>query len=53
MRVGQMTAKTSQTLMLSYPKLESSSDLSEFDVSDILLSAGGKLRVFLGPERLN
>jgi len=53
MRVGQMTANTSQTLQLSYPKLESTSDLSEFDVEDVLLSAGSKLRVFLSTERLD
>lgn len=48
MRTGQMFHKNSQTVSLSYPKLESSSDVSQMDIPDILLSAGSQLRVFLG-----
>ena len=50
MRVGQMVARTDQTLLLRYPKLESSSDLALMDMEDILLSAGRQLCVFLGAE---
>jgi predicted acylesterase/phospholipase RssA len=48
MRVGQMSAKNDQTVMLRYPKLDSSSDLAQMDIQDILRSAGSQLRVFLG-----
>jgi hypothetical protein len=50
MRAGQMFHNNSQTVSLSYPKLESSSDLSQMDISNILLSAGTQLRVFLGTQ---
>jgi len=53
MRVGQMVARTPQTLMLRYPGLESSSDLSDMNTSDILLSAGRQLRMFLGAKHLD
>ena len=48
MRIGHMFNNNSQTLSLRYPKLESSSDLSQMDIQDILRSAGTQLRVFLG-----
>jgi NTE family protein len=38
---------TNLTLSLSYPKLSSDSDLSDFDVNDILLKSGESLRRFL------
>ena len=50
MRAGQMFHNNSQTVSLTYPKLESSSDLSQMDISDILLSARSQLRVFLGTQ---
>lgn len=50
-RVGHIVCKNDQTLMLRYPKLESSSDLAEFDVEDVLRSAGGQLNRFLFSER--
>jgi hypothetical protein len=38
---------TDVTVVLSYPKLTSDSDLSEFDIDDILLKSGLTLRRFL------
>lgn len=50
MRVGQMVSNNEQTMMLRYPKLESSSDLSQMDVEDILATAGRQLRGFLSSK---
>ena len=50
MRVGQMVSNNEQTVMLRYPKLESSSDLSQMDVEDILTTAGRQLRGFLSSK---
>jgi len=50
MRVSQLFNANPQTIMLRYPNLESSSDLSTMDIPEILLSAGRQLRVFLGPQ---
>ena len=48
MRAGQMFNRNAQTVPLTYKNLESSSDLSQMDIPDILVSAGSQLRVFLG-----
>jgi len=53
MRVGQMVSNTPQTVFLRYPDLDSSSDLSQFNVPDILLSAGLQVNRFLGSEHLD
>ena len=52
-RVNQPAAKTPQTLFLTYPGLESSSELSQFNVEDILLSAGLQVNRFLGSKHLD
>lgn len=43
---------TNLTVSLSYPKLSSDSDLSEFNVDDILLKSGESLRRFLVTKSL-
>lgn len=45
--------KDSRTLCLSYPNLYSDSDLSEFDINDILNSAGQQLNRFLLTQMIN
>ena len=52
-RVSQMVSKTPQTLFLKYPELQSTSDLSQFNVPDILLSAGLQFDRFLRSEHLD
>jgi predicted acylesterase/phospholipase RssA len=52
-RVSQMVSKTPQTLFLKYPELHSTSDLSKFNVADILLSAGLQFDRFLRSEHLD
>lgn len=53
MRVGQMVSNTPQTVFLRYPGLDSSSELSQFNVPDILLTAGLQLDRFLRSEHLD
>jgi predicted acylesterase/phospholipase RssA len=53
MRVGQMVSNTPQTVFLRYPGLDSSSDLSQFNIPDILLSAGLEVDRFLRTEHLD
>lgn len=49
-RVGHTLSKNDQTIMLRYSKLESSSDLEDFDSEDVLRSAGGQLLGFLSSK---
>ena len=53
MRVGQMVSNTPQTVFLRYPELDSNSDLSQFNIPDILLSAGLEVDRFLRSEHLD
>lgn len=52
-RVDQTVARTPQTLFLRYPELDSTSELSQFNVPDILLSAGLQFDRFFRSEHLD
>jgi predicted patatin/cPLA2 family phospholipase len=49
-RVGHALSNNDQTIMLRYPKLDSNSELTDFDLEDVLSSAGGQLLGFLGSK---
>ena len=50
---NQKAQSAHNTVSLSYPNLYSDSDLSEFNIEDILTDSGNKFGRFLGPKVLS